>query len=45
MILENYLVSLPERAIRSAAALVGGTSLLLTETLLPDVVRSTTTYR
>ena len=45
MILENYLVSFPERAIRSAAALVGGTSLLLTETLLPDVVRSTTTYR
>ncbi len=45
MILENYLVSFPERAIRSAAALVGGTSLLLTETLLPDSVRSTTTYR
>jgi hypothetical protein len=45
MILENYLFSFPERAIRSAAALVGGTSLLLTETLLPDVVRSTTTYR
>ena len=45
MILENYLLSFPERAIRSAAALVGGTSLLLTETLLPDVVRSTTTYR
>jgi len=45
MILENYLLSFPERAIRSAAALVGGTSLLLTETLLPDVIRSTTTYR
>lgn len=45
MVLENYLVSLPERAIRSAAALVGGTSLLLTETLLPEVVRSSTTYR
>ncbi len=45
MILENYLLSFPERIIRSAAALVGGTSLLLTETLLPEVVRSTTTYR
>ena len=41
----NYLLSLPERALRSAAALVGGTSLLLTETLLPDVLRETTTYR
>ncbi|MGD2050335.1 MAG: hypothetical protein PVH03_12600, partial [Chloroflexota bacterium] len=42
---QNYLLSLPERALRSAAALVGGTSLLLTETLLPDVLRETTTYR
>ena len=42
---QNYLLSLPERGLRSAAALVGGTSLLLTETLLPDVLRETTTYR
>jgi hypothetical protein len=42
---QNYMLSLPERAIRSAAALIGGTSLLLTEMLLPDVLRETTTYR
>lgn len=42
---QNYLLSLPERAVRSAAALIGGTSLLLTETLLPDVLRESTTYR
>lgn len=42
---QNYLLSLPERAVRSAAALVGGTSLLLTETLLPDVLKESTTYR
>ena len=42
---QNYLLSLPDRALRSAAALVGGTSLLLTETLLPDVLRETTTSR
>ena len=45
MIGQNYLLSLPERALRSAAALVGGTTLLLTETLLPDVLKETTTYR
>jgi len=42
---QNYFLSLPERTIRSAAALVGGTSLLLTETLLPDVLRESITYR
>ncbi len=42
---QNYILSLPERAIRSAAALVGGTTLLLTETLLPDLLRESTTYR
>ncbi|MGD8806230.1 MAG: hypothetical protein PVH65_10285 [Chloroflexota bacterium] len=41
----GYLVSLPERLLRSAAAVVGGTSLLLTETLFPDVVKESTTYR
>ena len=42
---QNYFLSLPERTIRSAAALVGGASLLLTETLLPDVLRESVTYR
>jgi len=42
---QDYLLSLPERAVRSAAAVIGGTSLLITETLLPDVVRDSTTYR
>jgi hypothetical protein len=41
----GYLVSLPERLLRSAAAVVGGTSLLLTRTLFPDVVKESTTYR
>jgi len=41
----NYLVSLPERLLRSAAAVVGGTSLLLSETLFPDVIKESTTYR
>jgi hypothetical protein len=43
--IEDYLISLPERALRSAAALTGGTSLLLTKTLLPDFVRESTTYK
>lgn len=42
---QDYLVSLPERLLRSAAAVVGGTSLLVTETLFPDVVKESTTYR
>jgi hypothetical protein len=42
---QSYFLSLPERTIRSAAALLGGASLLLTETLLPDVVRESVTYR
>lgn len=45
MIGQGYLLSLPERALRSTAALLGGTTLLLTETLLPDVVRNTTTFQ
>ncbi len=40
----NYTLSLPERAIRSIAALAGGTSMLLTETLFPESVRGTTIY-
>ncbi len=42
---QGYFLSLPERAIRSTAALVGGTSLLVTETLLPEVLRNATTYQ
>lgn len=42
---QGYILSLPERAIRSTAALVGGTSLLLTQTLLPEAVRNATTYQ
>ena len=41
----DYFLSLPERFIRSAAALTGGTSLLLTRSLLPDLVRESTTYQ
>jgi len=40
----TYTLSLPERAIRSIAALTGGTSTLLTETLFPKSLRGTTTY-
>jgi len=42
---QDYLLSLPERLVRSAAAVVGGTSLLLTETLFPEVVKESVTYR
>ncbi len=41
----DYFLSLPERFIRSAAAITGGTSLLLTSSLLPDLVRESTTYQ
>jgi uncharacterized protein YjgD (DUF1641 family) len=40
----SYALSLPERSLRSLAALVGGTTTLLTESLLPDSLRGTTTY-
>ncbi len=40
----NYALSLPERTIRSLAALAGGASTLLVETLLPDSLRGTTFY-
>jgi len=40
-----YTLSLPERLIRSLAALVGGTSVLLAETLFPKSLRRTTTYK
>jgi hypothetical protein len=41
----SYGLSLPERSLRSLAALVGGTTSLLTYSLLPDSLRGTTTYR
>ena len=34
-----YAVSLPERALRSTAAALGGVSKLMTDTLLPKSVR------
>lgn len=43
--LEDYLLSIPERVLRSTAAIVGGTSVVLTETLLPEVVTDSTTYQ
>jgi hypothetical protein len=41
----KYAMSLPERTIRSLAALAGGTSRLLVETLFPESLRRSTTYR
>ena len=40
-----YTLSLPERTIRSLAAIIGGTSILLSETLFPTSLRGTTTYK
>lgn len=41
----EYLVSLPERSLRALAALVGGATVFLADTLLPDVLRGTTIYK
>jgi len=41
----GYMLSLPERTVRSLAAVGGGTTSLLTETLFPEVLRGTTLYR
>jgi len=41
----SYLVSLPERTIRSLAALATGTTNLLTESLFPESLRGTTVYK
>lgn len=41
----NYMVSLPERTLRSLASIAGGTTTLLTDTLFPEVLRGTTMYR
>lgn len=40
-----YALSLPERALRSTAAAVGGTSRLMTDTLLPRSVRGLSFYK
>ena len=40
-----YTLSLPERTVRSVAALVGGGTSLLTDTVLPDSLRNTSSYR
>lgn len=41
----GYLLSLPERTLRSLAAVAGGTTSLLTDTLFPEALRSTTLYK
>ncbi len=41
----GYMLSLPERTVRSIAAVVGGTSTLLTDTLFPEALRGTTLYK
>ncbi len=41
----GYLLSLPERGLRSLAAVTGGASLLLTETLLPEAALNSTLFR
>jgi len=41
----GYVLSLPERTLRSLAALAGGTTSLLSEMLFPDVLRDTTLYK
>lgn len=41
----GYLLSIPERTVRSLAAVGGGTTLLLTETLIPRTLQESTLYR
>lgn len=41
----GYLLSLPERTVRSLAAVAGGTTSLLTDTLFPESLRDTTMYK
>ena len=41
----GYTLSLPERTVRSLAALIGGTTTLLTDSLLPESLRGSTTYQ
>ena len=39
-----YTLSLPERGLRALASIIGGTTSLLTNVLLPDSLRQSTTY-
>src|SRR5436853_3537542 len=41
----GYMLSLPERTMRSLAAIAGGTTNFLAETLFPDAVRDSTLYK
>ena len=41
----GYLLSLPERSLRSVAALTAGTTGLLSEALLPEAIRNSSSYR
>jgi len=41
----GFLLSIPERTIRSLAAVGGGTAVLLTETLIPPTLQQSTLYR
>lgn len=41
----DYLLSLPERSLRALASLVGGASVFLADTLLPEVLQGTTIYK
>ncbi|HOJ75433.1 MAG TPA: hypothetical protein PLV57_00590 [Phycisphaerae bacterium] len=41
----GYLLSVPERTVRSLAAVAGGTTSLLTDTLFPESLRGTTLYK
>ncbi|NLX13993.1 MAG: hypothetical protein GXY44_10125 [Phycisphaerales bacterium] len=41
----GYVMSLPERTLRSLVAVTGGTTSLLSETLFPEVLRNTTLYK
>ncbi len=41
----GYMLSLPERTMRSLAAVAGGTTSLLTETLVPESLRDTRFYQ
>ena len=40
----GYTLSLPERLLRSLAGTIGGTTKLITDTLLPEPLRNTNTY-
>lgn len=46
--LNHYLslsLSVPERSVRALGALIGGSTLLLSDTLIPTAIKSTTSYK